>query len=106
MVLGIIFCLLTASTAQVDPFSTRPKIRQPLSLREAVEIALRESPILRGAVAELKASGSAAANGKVGKTMATFPQRLRQHGHGKRHPCLATNCHAVCHDAVAAPNFL
>jgi outer membrane protein len=56
MVLGIIFCLLTASTAQVDPFSTRPKIRQPLSLREAVEIALRESPILRGAVAELKAA--------------------------------------------------
>jgi outer membrane protein TolC len=56
MVLGIVFCLLTASTAQVDPFSTRPKIRQPLSLREAVEIALRESPILRGAVAELKAA--------------------------------------------------
>jgi outer membrane protein len=55
-VLGIVFCLLTASTAQVDPFSTRPKIRQPLSLREAVEIALRESPILRGAVAELKAA--------------------------------------------------
>jgi hypothetical protein len=56
MVLGIVFCLLTASTAQVDPFSTRPKIRQPLSLREAVEIALWESPILRGAVAELKAA--------------------------------------------------
>jgi outer membrane protein len=56
MVLGIIFCLLTASTAQVDPFSTRPEIRQPLSLRESVEIALRESPILRGAVAELKAA--------------------------------------------------
>lgn len=56
MVLGIVFCLLTAPTAQVDPFSTRPKIRQPLSLREAVEIALRESPILRGAVAELKAA--------------------------------------------------
>jgi outer membrane protein len=56
MVLGVVFCLLTASTAQVDPFSTRPKIRQPLSLREAVEIALRESPILRGAVAELKAA--------------------------------------------------
>ena len=56
MVLGIVFCLLTAPKAQVDPFSTRPKIRQPLSLREAVEIALRESPILRGAVAELKAA--------------------------------------------------
>jgi outer membrane protein len=56
MVLGIVFCLLTASTAQVDPFSTRPKIRQALSLREAVEIALRESPILRGAVTELKAT--------------------------------------------------
>jgi outer membrane protein TolC len=56
MVLGTVFCLLTASTAQVNPFSTRPKIRQPLSLREAVEIALRESPILRGAVAELKAA--------------------------------------------------
>jgi outer membrane protein len=56
MVLGVVFCLLTAPTAQVDPFSTRPKIRQPLSLREAVEIALRESPILRGAVAELKAA--------------------------------------------------
>jgi outer membrane protein TolC len=56
IVLGIVFCLLTAPTAQVDPFSTRPKIRQPLSLREAVEIALRESPILRGAVAELKAA--------------------------------------------------
>jgi outer membrane protein len=56
MVLGTVFCLLTASTAQVDPFSTRPQIRQPLSLREAVEIALRESPILRGAVAELKAA--------------------------------------------------
>jgi OMF family outer membrane factor len=56
MVLGIVFCLLTAPTAQVDPFSTRPKIRQPLSLREAIEIALRESPILRGAVTELKAA--------------------------------------------------
>jgi len=106
MVLGVVFCLLTASTAQVDPFSTRPKIRQPLSLREAIEIALRESPILRGAVAELKAAEARLQMARSEKTMATFPQRLRQHGHGKRHPCLATNCHAVCHDAVAAPNFL
>ncbi len=55
-VLGVVFCLLTVSTAQVDHFSTRPKIRQALTLREAVEIALRESPILRGAVAELRAA--------------------------------------------------
>ena len=55
-VLGLVFCLLTTLTAQVDPLSTRPKIRQVLSLREAVEIALRESPVLRGAVAELKAA--------------------------------------------------
>jgi len=54
--LGVAFCLLTFSTAQVDPFSTRPKIRQALSLKEAVEIALRESPVLRGAVAELRAA--------------------------------------------------
>ncbi len=56
IVLGVAFCLLTFSTAQVDPFSTRPKIRQALSLKEAVEIALRESPVLRGAVAELRAA--------------------------------------------------
>ena len=55
-VLGVAFCLLTVSTAQVDPLSTRPKIRRALSLKEAVEIALRESPVLRGAVAELKAA--------------------------------------------------
>ena len=55
-VLGLVFCLLATLTAQVDPLSTRPKIRQALSLKEAVEIALRESPVLRGAVAELKAT--------------------------------------------------
>jgi len=55
-ILGFVFCLLTASTAQVDILSTRPKIRQTLTLKEAVEIALRESPILRGAVAELRAA--------------------------------------------------
>jgi outer membrane protein TolC len=55
-ILGFVFCLLTASTAQVDILSTRPKIRQILTLKEAVEIALRESPILRGAVAELRAA--------------------------------------------------
>ena len=55
-VLGLVFCLLATLTAQVDPLSTRPKIRRALSLKEAVEIALRESPVLRGAVAELKAT--------------------------------------------------
>ena len=55
-VLGLVFCLLATLTAQVDPLSTRPKIRQTLSSREAVEIALRESPVLRGAVAEIKAT--------------------------------------------------
>lgn len=53
---GIICYLSTFAMAQVDLLSTRPKIRQALSLREAVEIALRESPVLRGSVAELRAA--------------------------------------------------
>jgi len=55
-IFGLVFCLLATLTAQVDPLSTRPKIRQALSSREAVEIALWESPVLRGAVAEIKAT--------------------------------------------------
>jgi outer membrane protein len=47
---------MTIAMAQVDPLSTRPKIQGQLSLRQAVEIALRESPVLRGAVAELQAA--------------------------------------------------
>ncbi len=46
------FCAAQTS----DPLATRPKISQALSLQEAVQIALRESPVLRGAVAELKAA--------------------------------------------------
>ncbi|MCX7969547.1 MAG: hypothetical protein N3B10_13820, partial [Armatimonadetes bacterium] len=46
----------SVASAQVEFLSTRPKIDGKLSLRQAVEIALRESPILRGAVAELKAA--------------------------------------------------
>lgn len=39
-----------------DLFATRPKVQQPLGFREAVALALRESPVLRGAAAELKAA--------------------------------------------------
>jgi len=46
----------TCASAPSDPFALRPKLAQPLSLQEAVEIALRESPVLRGAVAELQAA--------------------------------------------------
>lgn len=46
----------SVASAQIEFLSTRPKIDGKLSLRQAVEIALRESPILRGAVAELKAA--------------------------------------------------
>lgn len=52
----ILCCALTVVVAQVDPLATRPKIKQALSLQQAVEIALRESPVLRGAVAELQAA--------------------------------------------------
>ncbi|GBC98800.1 Outer membrane efflux protein BepC [bacterium HR17] len=48
--------LLLAQTQPSELLSTRPKIEGKLSLRQAVEIALRESPVLRGAVAELKAA--------------------------------------------------
>ncbi len=48
--------LLLAQTQPSNLLSTRPKIEGKLSLRQAVETALRESPFLRGAVAELKAA--------------------------------------------------
>lgn len=48
--------LLLAQTQPSNLLSTRPKIEGKLSLRQAVETALRESPVLRGAVAELKAA--------------------------------------------------
>ena len=52
----VLCCALNFATAQIDLLATRPKIKQALSLRQAVEIALRESPVLRGAVAELRAA--------------------------------------------------
>lgn len=48
--------LMAAQVTLKDALSTRPKLKQVLSLKEAVEIALRESPVLRGAAAELRAA--------------------------------------------------
>ncbi len=48
--------LTVAQETVTNDLSTRPKLKQALSLKEAVEIALRESPVLRGAVAELSAA--------------------------------------------------
>jgi len=52
----LVACLTSVASTQVELLSTRPKIEGKLSLSQAVEIALRESPILRGAVAELRAA--------------------------------------------------
>lgn len=59
MTLIIVLSFSSLMVAQIQPFEflmTRPKIKQALSLKEAVQIALRESPVLRGAVAELRAA--------------------------------------------------
>lgn len=41
-----------------DPLAQRPKREGPLRLKEAVEIALKESPLLRGALEELRAAAA------------------------------------------------
>lgn len=50
----VLSSLTVAQETVTSALSTRPKLKQAVSLKEAIEIALQESPILRGAVAELK----------------------------------------------------
>ncbi|MGQ9520739.1 MAG: TolC family protein [Candidatus Fervidibacter sp.] len=70
--------LIVAQGTLTDALSTRPKLKQVLSLKEAVEIALLESPILRGAAAELRAA----------------EERLRQ-ARSEKQPQLSVNAFAT-----------